>query len=82
MAKFNWSVYPADVRRVAADIIFREGIRKSGYPAAYERAAVLVEGSPELREVVAAYAVNEATTRELGAAIESAEAVLADRNDR
>ena len=61
------------VRHVAADIIYREGVRRKDYPKARERAARLVAASPELREVASAYVRGEVVTRELGEAIKSAE---------
>jgi hypothetical protein len=63
----------AQIKHVGADIIYREGLRRREYPKAYERAALLVDSSPELRAVAVAYIRYEADTRELGEAIERAE---------
>jgi protein-disulfide isomerase-like protein with CxxC motif len=69
----NWQAYPVEVRHVAADIIFREGLRKRQYPQAYARAAALYDSNPALRTVVAAYMARTADTRDMAAAVQAAE---------
>jgi hypothetical protein len=71
--KFNWQDYDQVTRTVAAEIIYRDGIRKAQYKATYDRARALVAASPALAAVAQRFIDRTATTQDVSAAIDQAE---------